>query len=315
MIKDYDFDVKLVPAFIKDAEGKLVQISNRQFVYSDILDNEVYDCVSPQYELIHHKDVVDIVKNELIPALGWKISKENLYLYDKGAILFNMLTIDKTYNLDDLVLHPVVTAVNSYNRVTRAGVHVSLVDSNNNLLVPPSKQIIYVFSGLVHKHGTASISNFKNLANTIPSIINNAIEQWSKWSKDYIQIDRLRIMLQLFNVRLAKNILSTAEYKNITRFGLYQLVCNYILNHENMTKSGFYYMMQVNKILKFIQNDNLFTCSLSELTNYVEKHSKFDWERVNDKSKDSNDIIIDNSKENNNDNKPVLDDILSILNI
>lgn len=315
MIKDYSFDVKLIPAFIKNDKGNIVQIANRQFVYSDILGNEVYDCVSPQYQLILHKDVVDIVKQDLIPALDWEISKENLFLYDKGAILFDMFATSKKYELNDLTLSATITAVNSYNRVCRAGIHVSLTDEKDNIIIPhTTKHIIYAFSGLVHKQGAASIANFKNLANTIPTVIDGAIEEWLNWSKDYIHIDRLKIMTQLLNIRLAKKIMAEAELTNITRFGLYQMICNYILNKDNMSKSGFYYIVQINRILKFMKNDNLFKCSLDDLNNYVKTRARFSWDDA-DKEKEDDDIIIDTKEHVIEDDKPVLEDILSMLNI
>ncbi|HRT04044.1 MAG TPA: hypothetical protein P5513_08910, partial [Candidatus Diapherotrites archaeon] len=158
------------------------------------------------------------------------------------------------------------------------------------------------------------IANFKNLANTIPTVIDGAIEEWLNWSKDYIHIDRLKIMTQLLNIRLAKKIMAEAELTNITRFGLYQMICNYILNKDNMSKSGFYYIVQINRILKFMKNDNLFKCSLDDLNNYVKTRARFNWDDA-DKEKEDDDIIIDTKEHVIEDDKPVLEDILSMLNI
>lgn len=280
MSKKYDFPVEMVPCYIKDSEtGKEIPIKNRVMIYSkEMSKDEVFESVTPTYELVEHKDVVDIVKKNLIPDLGWKIKREETFLYDNGGVMFNMFIAESNYTVGNTKLYSAISAVNSYNRKTRAGVHVALVDEEGNVMIPhAATRMIYVFHGMIHKTGSIDISNLKKLSKTIPAIVNNTIDDWKKWEKEYISGERLRILTQLFNYRMALHVMGLYA-SGISRFDLYKVICDYMLSEDKMKKSGFHYITQTNKLVKFMKNDYLFNCKLDDLKKYIQNKTQFTWE-------------------------------------
>lgn len=309
----YDFPVEVVPCYIKDPEtGKEIPINNRVMIYSkEMSKNEVFESVTPMYELVEHKDVVDFVKKNLIPDLGWKIKKEETFLYDNGGIMFNMFTAESNYTVGDTKLHAAISAVNSYNRKTRAGVHIALVDDEGNVMIPHvAKRMIYAFQGMIHKSGSIDISNLRNLSKTIPAVVNNTINEWKEWEKENISGERLRILTQLFNYRMASHIMNLYA-SGISRFGLYKVICDYILNEDKMRKSGFHYITQGTKLVKFMKNDFLFNSkTLDELKSYIKNKTQFTWEEKEDKEnnkEDKEEFIV--TEFNSNENEETNDEI------
>lgn len=289
--KRYDFPVEIVPCYIKDPEtGKEIPIKNRVMIYSkEMSKNEVFESVTPMYELVEHKDIVDIVKKNLIPDLGWKIKEEKVFLYDNGGIMFNMFVAESNYTIGDIKLHSAISAVNSYNRKTRAGIHIALVDEEGTVMIPHvAKRMIYAFQGMIHKSGSINISNLRNLSKIIPVIVNNTVKEWKTWEKETISSERLRLLTQLFNYRMATHIVNLYP-TGLSRFELYKCICDYMLNKEKMEKSGFHYITQASKIVKFMKNDYLFNSkTLDELKEYIKNKTQFTWEEKENNEKDKN---------------------------
>lgn len=212
-------------------------------------------------------------------------------------------------------MYAAISAVNSYNRKTRAGVHISLVDDEGNVMIPHvASRMIYAFQGMVHKSGSIDISNIKKLSKIIPTVVNNTISDWKNWEKEFISPERLKILSQLFNYRMATHMVGTYS-SGLSRFDLYKAICDYLLNSDKMKKSGFHYITEASRITKFMKNDYLFSCKINELKQYIKNKVQFTWEEKENNTtkveKDEPLIIAD--FDNETAENEVTEDILSLF--
>jgi hypothetical protein len=327
MSEKYDFNVNMVPCYIKDEKtGEFITVKNRNMIYApSVSKNEVFGCVTPVYELVLHKDVVDIVKKNLIPDMGWKITEEKDHLFDNGGILFKMFIAESNYTVGDVKLHAAVSAVNSYNGKTKAGIHISLVDDSGTVMIPhTAKRMIYAFQGMVHKSGSVNMVVLKKLSKIIPAVVNDTVADWKLWEKDIIDPERLKILSQLFNYRLATHLVNLYS-RSISRFELYKAISDYVLNKDNMAKSGYHYITKAGQLVKFMKNDYLFHCNnMNDLQSYIESKIKFSWEekqKEKEENKNETPFIETNFKPETNskieeveDESEEIGDILSMFN-
>lgn len=298
--EDYAFEIDIMPVYISLAPNNLtpVKILNRPRLAVVRADTgDVLDIVSDHYEGVTHDVVVDSVKDNIIPQLGWNITDEHLCLWMNGGIMFYSMQTENAFQIDNnTTLYATINAVNSHNRYTKAGVHITLQDQNGTNYLPTSgSKSVYTYESMLHRKSTLNILQLHTLIDSIPVLINTTVSNWQNWVTQHVSFNRLYILAQLFNYQLAMNIIEKMPTGG-NRFELYKHICQYMLNKDKMSASGFNALTVMSKFVNVMKRDSFFTCSEEELKNEIRNKQIFSWEdkvkTTEEKEEEINDSVI-----------------------
>lgn len=291
---EYNFNVGLKKAYVIDdietfpaevlAKIKPIEILDKERLVVVREDNNKHlDIVSGYWEGLPHGDVVASIKQDVLPALGWNVVAEDLNLWMNGAIMFYSMQTEKEYTVGNTKLFATINAVNSHNRYTKAGVHITLQDAiGTNYLPTSAGKAVYTYESMLHRKGTLDLVRLQKLIHNIPVMIDNTVRNWSEWETQQIEYPRLYILSQLFSYRLGEEIVARMAQGG-SRFMLYKVICEYMLNKAKMAESGFNSLTQMAKFIKIIKHDDYFTCELEALKMNIKKFQLFDWEEKAEK--------------------------------
>lgn len=292
---DYAFQVVQLPIYVKvpDTEnpGQMkempVRILGNQrlaVVRTDI--NVALDVVSESYGEANHKDIVDVVRHDLLPRLGWEIVDEDLMMWMEGAIMDYTFITKSSFTIGDTTLFATIHAMNSHNRFTKAGVRIMLQDEFGTSYMPDAgPRSMYTMESLLHRRGVMDLVNLQKIADRIPIIVNTTISQWRHWEKQELEFQRIKIISQLFSLELATHVVEKFP-GGANRFELFKAICQHVTNRDKMHTSGFNALTIMGGIVKIMTNDRLFTMPIVELAEFVKSNIKTDWEEYEAKKQE-----------------------------
>lgn len=293
--EDYAFEVVQVPVYIKipDPENpdKVLDVpvkilGNRRLAVIRTDRNVVMDIVSEEYEEANHESVVTIVKNDLLPRLGWNILEEKLNMWMEGAIMDYCFVTESSFKIGDTTLFATIHAINSHNRFSKAGVRIMMQDNiGTSYMVDSAPRTMYSVDSLLHRRGALELANLQKIADRIPLVVNRTVDQWKHWNAQMVSGDRIRFISQLFNLRLAEYIVE-AFPSGTSRFNLYKGICQFAANGDKMSESGFNVLSSMSRVVKLMSNNILFSGTDSEIKEFVKEHKKMDWEEVEEKKEE-----------------------------
>lgn len=283
----YDFEPDVVRA-LADVDGQSVPVDilgkPRYFVCRKIHNADgtsklvVFDVVSEQYEGMNHAVVVDSVKRDIIPKLRWKIIEEVSRVWMDGGIMFYSMKTANTFDISGIKLYATINAVNSHNRFTKAGVHITLMDEEGTSYLPTvGTKSVYTYESMLHRKSTLDIIQLQKLVDNIPVVINSTISNWQHWTNAWVEFPRLYILAQLFNFRLGTYLIEKMPTGG-SRFDMYKNICQFMLNNDKMSASGFNALTSMAKFVRIMKKDKFFECAPEELKNEIAGRTIFSWE-------------------------------------
>lgn len=298
--EEYAFGIDLMPIYVSLSPNNLTPVKildkpRLAVVREDT--GEVLDIVSDHYEGVTHDVVVDSVKDNILPQLGWNVIKENLCMWMNGGIMFYSMQTENAYQIDNnTTLYATINAVNSHNRYTKAGVHITLQDQNGtNYLPTAGSKSVYTYESMLHRKSTLNILQLHRLIDNIPALIDTTVSSWRDWTTQHVTFNRLYVLAQLFNYRLGVYLTEQMPTGG-TRFDMYKHVCQYMLNTDKMAASGFNALTIMAKFVKIMKRDSFFICDVDDLKREIKRNMLFRWEdkikTEEEKQEEVNDNII-----------------------
>ncbi len=279
---EYAFGIDVKPVYITGKNNEAIPVvilGNKRLAIVREDTGDVLDIVSEHYEGVTHDVVVDSVKRDIMPKLGWKITNESLNMWMNGAIMFYSMQTEYSFFVKNIKLYATINAVNSHNRFTKAGVHITLRDEEGtNYLPTVGSKAVYTYESMLHRKSTLDVVKMQKMVDNIPALINTTIDCWEKWANEHINFNRVYILSQLFNYRLGGYIVHTMPSAGGTRFDMYKNICQYMLNNEKMKASGFNSLTSMAKFVQIMKSDKLFSMDETELKNEIKNKKIFDWE-------------------------------------
>ena len=270
----HDFEVNLVDV-INSVTNKVVQ--GRKLVYAPVSGRE-YDVVSAGYMLIKHDAVVKTVHN-MMEDLDYTVKEQKPRLYNNGAVMFYDFVTTTNYEIDGETYTVSITATNSYNRSTRAGVAIYFFKGNDTP-IPSVGNSVYAIESMMHK-GTFNPEKFRDLVKIIPMIIDDTIKQWGVWSTHNITTEYLKIATQMFGQRLAQVIMDRFP-AGCTKFELYKFLAETTFNNKSLMEDSVGSVKSMEQIVKMFTYLFDFE-TIEKLVAGIRKYKKFDWDELNEK--------------------------------
>lgn len=278
---DYAFGIDVKPVYISGENNvaiPVVILGNKRLAVVRSDTGDVLDIVSEHYEGVTHDAVVDSVKTDIMPKLGWEIVDEHLNMWMNGAIMYYGIQTEYNFTINNTKLFATINAVNSHNRFTKAGVHITLRDeAGTNYLPTVGSKAVYTYESMLHRKSTLDIVKLQKLVDNIPVLINTTVNCWRNWVNEYVAFPRVYILAQLFNYRLGEYLVEQMPTGG-NRFDMYKHICQYMLNSEKMSASGFNSLTAMSKFVNIMRTDKLFTIGETELKDEIKRKQIFAWE-------------------------------------
>lgn len=236
-------------------------------------DKQKYAIVTEDYEIVTHRDVLNVVIQDLLPAIAQEVILENPiqfvgekpFLYADGAIMNYTFITASQFQIGGVKLTACVSAINSYNTTTKAGISIMFFDSDGTMYFPHrAKQMVYTLEGFFHKRGAVDLSRFTKIARIVPTVVEETVADWAVWNTQPIENERLVLLSKLLKKRLAKHVLEKGSV-GITRFKFYQIISEYLLNKNKLAEASFNYLVEANRFVKMIRDDSLFLSPIDML--------------------------------------------------
>lgn len=287
---DHNFSVGLKQAYVIDDMSSIPEDIKQKFkpvkildkpryvVYNENNPDKMFDVVSGVWEGVSHEDIVKSVRDDILPALGWTVKKTKRNLWMDDAVMFYEFETETEFHVGNTKLFGTIIAVNSHNRFTKYGVHVTIRGEDGTTYLPTSAgKAVYTYESMLHRKGTLDPVQLQRLVQNIPTMINNTINCWNSWDQQILEYPRLYILAQLFNYRLGEEIISRMAQGG-SRFNMYKIICEYMLNENKMSESGFNSLTQMVKFIRIMKNDEYFNCDMESLKARIKNVQLFDWE-------------------------------------
>ncbi len=246
---NYDFNVSTQPVFCNDK-----QISGRRAVVREDT-NEVFNIVSDQYKVIHHREVIDLFDN--IDCL----ERNNTKFCYNGAVMFteyNFKDIEKSIAVDvgDIVDFN-VRVFNSYNLMTGIGYEIR----GNRLICSNGMAIPKRISAQTFKHFQSI--DLTRLKNDIMIKFNksiNIVETWKEWMNIKPTTEQFDHFFKTLELGEKEKIKLLAGCLNSTLWEAYNVLTAHI-THD----------------LKSRKSENLILSQRNKEQEIVEKFYKYSW--------------------------------------
>lgn len=229
-------------------------------------DKQKYAIVTGDYEIVTHRDVLDVIARDLLPALVQEVIAENPiqivgekpFLYADGAVMNYTFITASQFEVGGVRLTACVSAMNSYNTTTKAGISIMFFDDQGTMYFPHrAKQMVYALDGFFHKRGAVDLSRLTKIARIVPTVVEETVGDWALWNTQPIENERLMLLSKLLKTRLAKHVIEKGSI-GITRFKFYQIVSEYLLNKNKLAQASFNYLVEANRFVKMVRDDSLF---------------------------------------------------------
>jgi hypothetical protein len=277
LYNDHDFEIARDP--IKNARTSDI-VHNKFSISKKGSEKHPFDIVSGSYKIIMHRDVVGAIETKLLPYLPFKVIKETERIYDNGGIMDYRFLTDNDFTVGTEKLHLVISAVNSYNRMTPAGYSVLFETDNGTSMYSETGKYVRVLNTSKHIRGGKDIDTTSYVIDMVTSLIATTITKWKEWDSVYLtDVVWVRKFVQLFYQKMADKIMNIITGRGqISIFQIYKIICETYLGSETMEKRGFSYMNTVSTFVNYISNPNILSFDLTELDTFLSKKSIFTWE-------------------------------------
>ena len=245
----FDFPTQKQELFQKST----TQIPNRMGIVRTDTD-QLISIVSPTYNLIPHKSVIDLFDNIQT------IKRENVEVYKNGAVMFANYEIlnhgiEEKIAVGDVAKFK-MRVFNSYNRTMPVGleIYAVILKCLNGMKIP--QQI----SRISYPHiNNVTIERIESQINEIYSSAHSITDTWRKWAKTKPSIITTNAYFQAIEpyttLEDIKVLRERATRKNCTVWNIFDDVTERITHHTKSTKdAGFKKYKRENEALGIFYN-------------------------------------------------------------